>query len=459
MTHYHFIGIGGTGLSPIAQVLLEQGHQISGSDMLLSPLADELQKLGVKVHIGHAAEHVIGADLVIRSSAIPDDNVEVIAALNAGISVLKRVDFLGELTKGKTVIAIAGTHGKTTTTAMLAWVLTSLDLDPSFIIGGVSKNLKSNAHSGKGKYFVIEADEYDKMFLGLQPDILLVTNIEHDHPDLYPTPQIYFETFVKLLSRIKNNGKLLICKNNQNAYRLNNYLPKGIIAKTYGLNHDSDFFATNIQFKKNGTVCFDANINHGNGIETSEAIKLQVPGEHNVINALGVLGAAHLSGISLTDCCAPLESFIGTGRRFDIIGTVDGITIINDYAHHPTEINTTLSAARQRFPDKSLWVVWQPHTYSRTRTLLNGFTKAFRDSDHLIVTEIYRSREKLQDYSSSEVVSKIQHPDVRFIPDFATIIDYLDSSLKSGDVLLVLSAGDADQISTQVLQDLSIRRE
>jgi len=458
MAHYHFIGIGGTGLSPIARVLLEQGHQISGSDMLLSPLAEELQKLGVKVQIGHAAENVIGADVVIRSSAISDDNTEVIAARNAGVPVLKRMDFLGELTKDKTVIAVAGTHGKTTITAMLAWVLATLNLDPSFIIGGVSKNLKSNAHSGRGKYFVIEADEYDGMFLGLQPDILLVSNIEHDHPDLYPTSQIYLEAFIRLLSRIKSNGKLLICKDNQNAFRLSNYLPKGIITKTYGIDHDSDFFATNIQFENNGAVCFNANINYGNRIETLEAIQLQVPGKHNVINAMGALGAAHLAGIPLSDCRESLENFIGTGRRFDILGTVDGITIINDYAHHPTEISTTMLAARQRFPDQTLWVVWQPHTYSRTRTLLDGFTKSFKDCDHLIVTEIYRSREKPQDFSSSEVVSKIQHPDVHFIPDFTTITAYLDSNLKSGDVLFVLSAGDADQISTQVLRDLSARK-
>jgi UDP-N-acetylmuramate--alanine ligase len=195
MTHYHFIGIGGTGISPIAQILVEDGHIVSGSDMILSPLAIELQNLGVRVNIGHAAENVTGADIVIRSSAIQDDNVEVMAARNIGIPVLKRSDFLGELTRGKSVIAIAGTHGKTTTTSLMAWTLTSLGEDPSYIIGGVSKNLKSNAHAGKGKYFVIEADEYDGMFLGLSPDFLIVTNIEYDHPDCYPTPQVYLDAF------------------------------------------------------------------------------------------------------------------------------------------------------------------------------------------------------------------------------------------------------------------------
>jgi UDP-N-acetylmuramate--alanine ligase len=223
------------------------------------------------------------------------------------------------------------------------------------------------------------------------------------------------------------------------------------------LDQESDFFATKLDYKDDGSVCFNANIRYDNKIEEIDGIQLKIPGEHNVKNALAVIGAIQISGIPLSKCVEPLEAFIGTGRRFDIIGTANGITIIDDYAHHPTEISATLSAARLRFPGHTLWAVWQPHTYSRTRTLLDAFTKAFIDCDHLIVTEIYRSREKPQDYSASEVVRQINHSDVHFIPDFTSASDYLTSKMQKGDVLLVLSAGDADQISARVLQNLNAK--
>jgi len=447
MTHYHFIGIGGTGISPIAQILVEEGQTVSGSDMILSPLAHDLQKLGVEVKIGHVAENIIGADIVIRSSAIQDDNVEVMAARKIGIPVLKRSDFIGELTKGKKVIAIAGTHGKTTTTSLMAWILVSLGEDPSYIIGGISKNLKSNAHSGKGKYFVIEADEYDGMFLGLYPDLLIVTNIEHDHPDYYPTPESYLNAFKQLINLIKPGGILLVCKDNFQAESLLNHLQPGLQGYSYGVDSKADFSATDIRHIESCGIKFSAHRKSSNQIQS---IQLQVPGVHNVLNALAAFSAVNLLGFPVKKCKTAIESFVGTGRRFDILGTAGGITVIDDYAHHPTEIMATLAAARCRFPGQVLWTVWQPHTYSRTQILLNDFIKAFKDSDHVIVTEIYRSREKEQNYSSAELVKQIQHTDAKFMGDFKSIIAYLIQHLKLGNVLLVLSAGDADQISAQV---------
>ena len=451
MTHYHFIGIGGTGISPIAYILVEEGHTVSGSDMIFSPLARELQKLGVRVNIGHDAQNVSGADIVIRSSAIQDNNVEVMAARNIGIPVLKRSDFLGELTRGKSVIAIAGTHGKTTTTSLMAWTLANLGEDPSYIIGGISKNLKSNAHTGKGKYFVIEADEYDGMFLGLRPHLLIITNIEHDHPDYYPTPGIYFNAFKQLVGLINSGGTLLVCKDDPLSESLLNHFPAGVHSYSYGVNSRADFIATDIQHVKDCGINFSAHQVNGYQIQD---IQMQVPGNHNVLNALAVLSAVSLLGFPVEKCRKALESFIGAGRRFDILGTASGVTVIDDYAHHPTEILATLAAARYRFPGQILWTVWQPHTYSRTQTLLKDFLIAFKDSDHVIVTEVYRSREKEQDYSSADLVKQIQHADVKFMGDFKSIITYLTQHLKSGDVLLVLSAGDADQISAQVYEQL-----
>ena len=214
MTHYHLMGIGGTGLSAIARVLFERGNKVSGSDMNLSLLAQELMDQGIRVNIGHDAKNIIGADLIIRSSAIPENNPEIVAALEGKIPLLKRREFLNELTAGSEVIAVAGTHGKTTTTSMITWCLSEMGVDPSYVIGGTVKNLSNNAHSGKGKYFVIEADEYDRMFLGLSPDILVITNIEHDHPDCFPTKEEYFNAFLEISQKIKPTGTLVAFSDN-----------------------------------------------------------------------------------------------------------------------------------------------------------------------------------------------------------------------------------------------------
>lgn len=455
MTHYHLIGIGGTGLSPIARILLERGHQVSGSDMLLSPMAKELQQLGAQVQLGHRAENVNGADIVIRSSAVPDSNVEVVAARQAGIPVLKRVDFLRDLTAGQKVIAVAGTHGKTTTTAMLAWCLDQLKADPSYVVGGQVKNLNKNAHAGKGEFFVIEADEYDGMFLGLAPDYLVVTNIEHDHPDCYPTPQDYFQAFVKLTNLVKPGGKLIACADHPRTAELMHLVEGRLPVIPYGTAEGLPYRITHIHHESGCGVVFDLTI-HTENREPAQYkdIQLSIPGNHNAFNAAAALAVIHQAGLPVESAIRALSEFSGTGRRFDIQGEVNGITVIDDYAHHPTEIRSTLSAARCRYPDRSIWAVWQPHTYSRTRELINDFKDAFADCDHVIVTEIYASREQPQDFSSREVVRLMVHPDARQIAALKDVSQYLFDHLKPGDVLLVLSAGDADQISRDVLHHL-----
>lgn len=456
MKHVHFIGIGGTGLSAIARLLLETGYTVSGSDRTLSPLAADLKSAGVVIFIGHASENITGADVIVRSSAVPEDNPEVTAARAAGIPVLKRSEFLGQLmAAGQVGVAIAGTHGKTTTTSMAAWVLSRLGQDPSYIIGGISKNLGNNAHAGKGKVFVIEADEYDYMFLGLQPSLIVLTSVEHDHPDCFPTPEVYRQAFVDFVGRLKKGGSLLVCRDDPGAFDLVNFIPDGCKAYSYGLSAEADFRAHNLRLNPAGGFSFIASDRQTK--KAIAAIDLQVPGEYNVRNALGVLAAAMLLNLSAEKVALALGEFLGAGRRFDILGEACGITLINDYAHHPTEINATLSAARSRFPNARIWAVWQPHTFSRTRTLLPEFLRAFQHADQVLITEIYAAREKDLTFSSRQIVDQFSHPQAVFMPTLTNATSYLLKNIKPGDVVLVLSAGDADQISAAVLASLKER--
>ncbi len=464
----HLIGIGGTGLSAIARVLLESGWHVSGSDRQLSSLAKELQQAGATVYTGHSPENVAGADLVIRSSAIPDDNVEVQAARLAEIPVLKRAEFLGELLSGRTGIAVAGTHGKTTTTAMIAWMLAALGQDPSYIIGGVSTNLGTNAHAGQGPAFVIEADEYDRMFLGLAPRVAVVTNIEHDHPDCYPTPEDFYGAFRLFMGRLSPEGLLVACSDDRGAARLlAEARAEGRRTVSYGLaswlgRPPVDFSAQQLEPGVAGGYHFTAVRKTGRNREAPPGVEvdLQVPGQHNVRNALAALAVADELGLPLEQAAQALGNYRGAGRRFELRGEAGGIAVIDDYAHHPTEIRATLSAARARFPGRALWVVWQPHTFSRTRTLLEEFVTAFDDADHVLVTAIYAARETQPEdsFSAQRVVAAMQYPDVHYIPELPKVTGYLLEHLEPGDVLLVLSAGDADQVSAQVLAGLQDRR-
>jgi UDP-N-acetylmuramate--alanine ligase len=467
----HFIGIGGTGLSAIARVLLESGYQVSGSDRNLSPLATALQAEGVRVSKGHRAENIEGAQVVIRSSAIPDDNVEVLAAKARGIPVLKRSEFLAGLMADHFGIAVAGTHGKTTTTAMIAWMLSYMKQDPTFIVGGVLNNLHTNAHAGKGQAFVIEADEYDHMFLGLRPKLAVITNIEHDHPDCYPTPEDFFRAFDQFASQVGSDGTLLICTNDRGAARLARVASeRGQKVFSYAMceaNNGSsaknaDYIAERLSANPAGGMHFEARCTLVAGrFELHPAITLRVPGKHNVQNALAALAVAHQMQLSVEQASQALSEFNGTGRRFELRGEINGVTIINDYAHHPTEIRATLAAARMSYPKSRIWVVWQPHTFTRTRLLFNDFVRAFDQADHVVVTDIYAAREQQPEdgFSSSQVVAAMTYPKAQYIADFSQIVDYLVKRLEPGDVLLVLSAGDADQISARVLVLLKERSE
>ncbi|HEX2697740.1 MAG TPA: UDP-N-acetylmuramate--L-alanine ligase, partial [Anaerolineales bacterium] len=448
MTHVHFIGIGGSGLSAIARLLKESGYTVTGSDRALSSFAADLQAAGLTIYLGHHPRNVQGADWVVRSSAVTDDNVEVVAAKQARIPVYKRADFLGKLMEDKIGIAVAGTHGKTTTTAMISFVLSELGRDPSFIVGGVMNNYGVNARAGKSNLFVIEADEYDRMFLGLKPRIEVVTSLEHDHPDCYPTFDDMFTAFESFVSLLPNDGTLIACAENAGAASLMSQARKiGRHVIAYNVQREMTINAPlwvqarTVKPNERGGFDFDASTNVGE-IE-SVHVSLQVPGEHNVLNALAVLAVVAELGLSVRTAAQALEKFTGTGRRFEVKGEKRGVIVIDDYGHHPTEIKATLAAARARYPKHRILAVWQPHTYSRTQALFHEFARAFNDADEVIVTEIYPSREPKQDFSSAEVVSAMPQSSARFISSLEETTDYLLKHLHQNDVLIVLSAGDA----------------
>lgn len=456
----HFIGIGGTGLSAIARVLMESGYIVSGSDRQMSPLSLELQAAGVRVVIGHSSENIAGADLVIRSSAIPDDHIEVQAALKAGIPVLKRAEFLPQLLLGKRTIAVAGTHGKTTTTSMVAWMLSAMGVDPSFIIGGVVENLGVNARFGKGSFFVIEADEYDCMFLGINPEVALVTNVEYDHPDCFPSADIFFQAFVDFAKGIvPDRGILITCSENEGAIRLADEVGKEHNTLSYGLNHCDPNHPVNYQgvnISKNSIGCYSFNV-----IKNGQAlcdVQLSIPGRHNALNALGALAVIDALDLPIDQAARYLCQFRGVGRRFEVQGEVDGIVLIDDYAHHPTEIQATLAAARGRFTNNRIITIWQPHTYSRVQALWNKFITAFTDADLVIVTDIYAAREQApENFSMAELTKQITHPKVFFMETLQDASNFLLKELKFGDVVLVLSAGDANKITQTVIRGLRIK--
>lgn len=455
MEHVHFIGIGGTGLSAIAQVLLARGYHVSGSDQKYSPLAQAVEEAGARVMVGHRPENVEGATIVVRSSAVPDDNVEVLAALQAEIPVLKRADFLGQLMEGHVGIAVAGTHGKTTTTSMIAWMLSALSQDPSFIVGSVVQNLGTNAAAGEGRIFVIEADEYDHMFLGLHPSFAIVTNVEHDHPDIFPTPEAFHQAFRDFAERIKPGGTLIFCADDQGAARLASEVGQEYNVVSYGIaNPNLAYYAQNLRLNERGGFTFDLYKAESEKPQVAD-IALQIPGRHNIHNALGALAIADQLGLSLSGAARALADFQGSNRRFDVRGKFAGVTLIDDYAHHPTEIRVTLKAAREKYPHQTIWAVWQPHTFSRTRTLFDRFTEAFGDADMVVVTKVFPSREPIPpDFSAREIVDAMEDPAARFIPEIEDVADFLVESLSPGDVLLVLTAGDAIQINAQLAERL-----
>jgi UDP-N-acetylmuramate--alanine ligase len=325
----------------------------------------------------------------------------------------------------------------------------------------VVNNLGVNAHAGTGKTFVIEADEYDNMFLGLKPQIAVVTSIEHDHPDVFPTLEAMYHAFEKFVDLLPEEGTLIVCAEDQGVLALIPHVRKaGRNVVSYGVQGDMTINtpywiqAHDLKANKRGGFDFTATTNIESKTAASVKVSLQVPGQHNVRNALAVLAIISVLGLSRKKAAQALADFTGTNRRFELRGEVNGIKIFDDYAHHPTEIRATLAGARARFPKERIWAVWQPHTYSRTKTLFLDFARAFKDADEVIVTEVYAAREPKEEFTSAEIVSAMPHMSARYIATLPEVTEYLVENLQPEDVVLVLSAGDADQVCTDVLKGL-----
>ncbi len=456
--HIHLVGIGGTGISAIAQVLLGRGFVVSGSDAQTNAYTAVLQQKGATIYQGHAAANVNGAEAVVISSAIPDTNPEVKAARAANIPVLKRSDFLGSLMMGSTGIAVAGSHGKTTTTGMIAHILLETGTDPTVILGGTLPQWETNGRYGTGEFFVIEADEYDHMFLGLRPTIAVITNIEHDHPDIYPTAAEYMTAFQNFAELLPTNGKLVVCGEDPGVQNLLAQLDlSNETLVTYGIaNAEQGFTVQALDVRPNQLGGVDFLVEQ-NG-QTIGLARLRLPGLHNVGNALAAIAVALEANISFPQIVKALAGFGGIGRRFQVTGEVGDVTIIDDYAHHPTEIRATLAAARQRYPGRRLWAVWQPHTYSRTKLYFDEFADSFNDADRVVALDIYRSREKdTLGINTAVVVNAMNHPNAVHIATKQSAATYLLDRIIPDDVVLTLGAGDGNLVGQWVLKGLQER--
>lgn len=442
----HLVGIGGAGMSAIAKILHGRGESVSGSDQVASEYSKALESLGIRVAYRHSEENLSDPDLVLASSAIPEDNVELKAARRKGIPVQRRNEYLASLTADSDTIAVAGTHGKTTTTGLITWLMIKADLDPSFMVGGILRDLETNAGTGKSAYFVIEADEYDRAFLGLKPKIAVVTNIEHDHPDCYPTAAEFQEAFIQFSQRVTDN--LIVCLDDPGARDL----PRSSSNRyTYGLDHKADWYAEEV--RPNAAGGSDFLIIHQG--ETLGLARTRLPGLHNVRNALAAVAVMAQVGVDFREVRQALTEYQGVGRRFQVLGKAGGVTVIDDYAHHPTEIKATLQAARERFPSAEIWAVFQPHTYSRIRALEQGFTQSFAEADHVIVLEVFAAREELDPaYGGEEIAGKIDHPDVRFVAGIDDAALTLFENVEDGSVVITLSAGDGNQVGVHLLEKI-----
>jgi UDP-N-acetylmuramate--alanine ligase len=459
--HIHLVGIGGSGLSAIAGLLLEQGFAVSGSDQVLNAATHELANRGAAIFLGHQGEHVRGADLVLISSAVSAENPEVAAAHVTGIPVVKRSDFLGPLMEGQHGIGVAGTHGKTTTTSMIATILLRAGMDPSLIIGGrievgPAEGMASTtvaARAGQGP-FVIEADEYDRMFLGLRLEVAVVTNVEWDHVDCYPTPSAFAAAFRQYVGQLPAQGLLVVCADDAGAMALREAAPHGVAIRTYGLSAEADWQARALRTNARGGI--DAEVWLGE--EQIATLNLGVPGHHNVRNALAALAVAHWHGIKPKWAAAMLHDFKGAGRRFEVIGDADGVIVIDDYAHHPTEVAVTLSAARLRYPTRRIWAVFQPHTYSRTQALLTDYVHSFEDVDQVIFLDIYPAREKIDlGMHSRLLLDAVHHPATQYIGGIEEAAAYLLAQVAPDDIVITLSAGDGNRVGQLVLAGLQAR--
>ena len=448
--HVHFIGIGGISMSGLAEILLKEGFKISGSDFKQSALTDHLSAKGATIFYPQKASNIIdGIDVVVYTAAIHEDNEEFAAAKNKQLPMLSRAELLGQLMLNyKLPIAVSGTHGKTTTTSMLSHILLAADTDPTISVGGILKAIDGNIRVGNSEIFVTEACEYTNSFLHFFPQIGIILNVEEDHMDFFKDIDDILSSFHRFAALLPADGHLVINKNIENVETITENLDCSVI--TYSETQDADYMATNISFDSLGNASFDL-IKYG---EFVTRITLSVAGTHNVSNALSTIVTADLLNIDIEDIQKGLASFTGTNRRFEYKGDLNGVTIIDDYAHHPTEIDASLTAARN-YPHREIWCIFQPHTYTRTKAFFEDFAKSLSLADHVIMADIYAARETdtlgMSSKALAEAISALGC-DAYYFPSFEEIENFVKKVCVSGDVLITMGAGDVVNIGENLLK-------
>ncbi len=453
--HFHFIGIGGAGMSGIARIMLAQGRVVSGSDAKESAVTAQLHTLGAKIFIGHAAQNQLEADVVVVSSAISPQNPELLAAHARGVRVIPRAMALALVMEGKRSVAVAGTHGKTTTTSMLTVALQRSGMDPSFAIGGMINNSGTNAHLGSGDIFVAEADESDGSFLAYKPLGAIITNLELDHVDHFPSLEVLTEAFLAFIESISPDGFLVACADDENVRNLlAKVRRKDLRVLTYGReNSFNDFQLSRIHLEPNSGV---ARVTH-KGKVLGE-LELSIPGEHNLFNAAAALASAYALGVPLADVFTGLSEFSGSRRRFELKGTVNQIRVIDDYGHHPTEVRVTLETARRYVGNGKVFVIFQPHRYTRTQMFANEFGEALNLADQIYLLEVYEASEEPIPGVSSITIARGQSEDkFHYQPSMIEVIDQVSGAVEPGDLIVTLGAGDVNSLAPVLLNALEER--
>ncbi|WP_281713681.1 UDP-N-acetylmuramate--L-alanine ligase [Anaerotignum lactatifermentans] len=448
--HIYFIGIGGISMSGLAEILASRGHQVSGTDVKETAVTKHLQSLGIHINFGHRAENITDdITLVVYTAAIHDDNPELRAAHEKGIRIMDRAHLLGQIMdEYHDSVAISGTHGKTTTTSMVSEILLAAEKDPTITVGGILPTIGSNLRIGNSPYFVAEACEYFDSFLQFNPFIAIILNVESDHLDYFKTLENIRRSFHAFAQRVPDKGLLVISEKIDHVEELTDGLTCHV--ETFGLSEKANWRAENIVHEADGRNSFD--VYHNSAFFTT--IHLHIPGEHNITNALAAIGASAFLGAAPEDCVKGLHHYTGTERRFQLKGKKDGITVIDDYAHHPTEIKAALAAA-QNVQHNTTWCVFQPHTFSRTRFLFDEFGEAFGDADEIIIADIFAARETDDGtVSAAQLADRIAQTgkSARYVGDFAAIEAYLREHCKSGDLLMTVGAGDVYKIGENFLK-------
>ena len=449
----HFVGIGGAGMSGMAKILHNLGYTISGSDNSPSEVTEHLESLGITIFSGHSAQQVAGVDLIVISSAVTLENPEVVEALERGLPVIKRAEMLGELMRLKFSIGIAGSHGKTTTTAMLGKILTIAKLDPTVLVGGRAVELDSGGQLGQGEIMVAEADEYDRSFLKMYPSIAVVTNIEEDHLDIYDGLDDLLDAFTEYVNRVPFYGSVVIPAGDNNVLRIKDAIKRPII--TFGLESTADIRADEIVFTDNGSRYTLVVRN-----EIAGHITLNIPGRHNIANSLAAIAAALEINTPMEAIEEGLRQFRGVGRRFEIIGSARGITVIDDYAHHPSEVAATLTGINESAVQRTgkTIAIFQPHLFSRTRDFYKQFAEALHKADQALVVDIYPAREKPVPGITSEMIvdyaQSIGYKNVRYVGLKENAINEAIALAHEGDIIITMGAGDVFRINDKILKAL-----